>query len=48
MFTKNPASACLDGDDIVIPAPCRDEATGGEQVDFEAELAVVIGVAAKD
>ena len=48
MFTKNPASACLDGDDIVIPAPCRDEATGGEQVDFEAELAVVIGVATKD
>ena len=48
IFTKNPAAACLDGDDIVIPDLCRDEATGGEQVDYEAELAVVIGRAAKD
>ena len=43
-FTKNPASACLHGDAIRIPAICRDEATGGPaQVDFEAELAVIIG-----
>lgn len=48
IFTKNPASAILDGDDIVIPPICRDPATGGEQVDFEAELAVVIGRAARD
>jgi 2-keto-4-pentenoate hydratase/2-oxohepta-3-ene-1,7-dioic acid hydratase in catechol pathway len=58
MFTKNPASACLDGDEIVIPPICRDPATGGGpheggpratgQVDFEAELGVVIGRAAKD
>ena len=49
VFTKNPCAACLDGDDIVIPAACRDGATGGpRQVDFEAELAVVIGWACKD
>lgn len=48
-FTKNPASICLDGDPIVIPPICRDEATGGpEQVDFEAELALIIGEPAKD
>ncbi|MEM8757283.1 MAG: fumarylacetoacetate hydrolase family protein [Planctomycetota bacterium] len=44
IFTKNPASACLTGEAIRIPALCRDEATGGPaQVDFEAELAVIIG-----
>lgn len=49
VFTKSPASACLDGDAIVIPPACRDPSTGGpEQVDFEAELAVVIGRDAKD
>lgn len=48
IFTKNPAAACLNGDNIVIPSLCRDEATGGDQVDFEAELAVIIGAAAKD
>ncbi len=43
-FTKNPASACLQRDAIRIPSICRDEVTGGpEQVDFEAELAVIIG-----
>lgn len=54
-FVKNPASACLHGDDIVIPACCMDGATGGGgegrsrgQVDFEAELAVVLGEAVKD
>lgn len=48
-FTKNPASACLSGDSIVIPPICCDAETGGpEQVDFEAELAVVIGTAARD
>lgn len=49
VFTKNPAACCLDGEEIVIPALCRDEETGGpEQVDYEAELGVVIGSAAKD
>ncbi len=44
IFTKNPAAACLNGDEIVIPALCRDEETGGpQQVDFEAELGVIIG-----
>ena len=48
-FTKNPASACLHGDAIRIPAICRGESTGGpEQVDFEAELAVIIGERGKD
>lgn len=56
-FSKNPASVTTDGAEIVIPGCCRDAATGGEdrgevtafgQVDFEAELAVVIGTAAKD
>jgi len=49
IFTKNPASLCGSGDDIVIPACCADPETGGpEQVDFEAELGVIIGTAAKD
>ncbi|MEM7755207.1 MAG: fumarylacetoacetate hydrolase family protein [Planctomycetota bacterium] len=58
MFTKNPASACLSGDEIVIPKIARDPATGGGphgdeprshgQVDFEAELGVVIGQPTKD
>ncbi|MEM9166133.1 MAG: fumarylacetoacetate hydrolase family protein [Planctomycetota bacterium] len=49
VFTKNPASACLRGDPIRIPTVCRDPATGGPaQVDFEAELAVVIGERRKD
>ena len=47
-FTKNPASVCLDGDAIVIPDLCRDEATGGAQVDYEAELGVILGRDAKD
>ena len=41
VFTKNLASLCLAGDSIVIPAICQDR----PQVDFEAELAVVIGPA---
>lgn len=49
VFAKNIASVALDGEPIVIPAACRDEATGGPaQVDYEAELAVIIGRAAKD
>ncbi|MEM9065115.1 MAG: fumarylacetoacetate hydrolase family protein [Planctomycetota bacterium] len=47
-FTKNPASVTVHGAPIVIPACCNSEATGGEQVDYEAELAVVIGRQAKD
>ena len=50
VFTKNPAAACLDGDDIIIPKACQDPAKGGVggQVDFEGELAVIIGTAARD
>ncbi|MFT5424963.1 MAG: 2-keto-4-pentenoate hydratase/2-oxohepta-3-ene-1,7-dioic acid hydratase in catechol pathway [Phycisphaerales bacterium] len=50
VFTKNPGSACLSGDEIVIPPVCGDADTDGHggQVDFEAELAVIIGTAAKD
>ncbi len=44
VFTKSPASLCLQGDDIVVPPVCQDR----EQVDFEAELGVVIGRAARD
>lgn len=54
-FCKNPASATVHGADIVIPPCCFDEATGGGgegrsrgQVDFEAELGVVLGEAVKD
>lgn len=49
VFTKNPAAACLDGDDIVIPPLCRDEDTGGPaQVDYEAELGLIIGKPARE
>lgn len=48
VFSKNAASACLSGDDIVIPKLCQDAALGGDQVDFEGELAVIIGTAARD
>jgi len=47
-FTKNPAAACLHGDEIVVPEPCQDPETGGDQVDYEAELAVIIGSPVKD
>ena len=44
IFMKNTAALCLTGDDIVIPRLCQDR----DQVDFEGELAVVIGAAARD
>jgi 2-keto-4-pentenoate hydratase/2-oxohepta-3-ene-1,7-dioic acid hydratase in catechol pathway len=40
VFTKSPSSTCLDGDLIIIPKACQDR----PQVDFEAELAVIIGL----
>lgn len=43
VFTKNIASVIRDGEDIVIPPIARDPAFGGNQTDFEAELAVIIG-----
>ncbi|MFZ4431046.1 MAG: fumarylacetoacetate hydrolase family protein, partial [Phycisphaerales bacterium] len=39
LFSKSPFSACLHGDRIVIPRICQDR----PQVDFEAELGVIVG-----
>jgi 2-keto-4-pentenoate hydratase/2-oxohepta-3-ene-1,7-dioic acid hydratase in catechol pathway len=39
LFTKNPFAASLSGDDIRVPKVCQDR----PQVDFEAELGVIIG-----
>lgn len=39
LFTKNIASLCLSGDDIVIPKACQEK----PQVDFEGELGVIVG-----
>ncbi|MDX2116504.1 MAG: fumarylacetoacetate hydrolase family protein [Planctomycetota bacterium] len=44
VFMKNALSACLSGDEIVVPRLCQDR----EQVDFEGELAIVIGRPARD
>lgn len=44
VFTKSPGAACLDGDEIVVPEICRNE----DQVDYEAELAVIIGAPTRD
>ena len=44
LFMKNPASVTNPGDPIIIPPSCVDP----PQVDYEAELAVVIGKKAKD
>lgn len=44
VFTKNPMSACLSGDEIRVPKVCQDR----PQVDFEGELAVIIGTDAKN
>jgi 2-keto-4-pentenoate hydratase/2-oxohepta-3-ene-1,7-dioic acid hydratase in catechol pathway len=39
LFTKNVMAACLSGDTIRVPKVCQDR----PQVDFEAELGVIIG-----
>jgi 2-keto-4-pentenoate hydratase/2-oxohepta-3-ene-1,7-dioic acid hydratase in catechol pathway len=44
VFMKNPASIANPGDPIALPAVCMDP----PEVDYEAELAVVIGLSAKD
>jgi 2-keto-4-pentenoate hydratase/2-oxohepta-3-ene-1,7-dioic acid hydratase in catechol pathway len=44
VFMKNPASVTSDNSDILIPESCIDP----PQVDYEAELAVVIGKLAKN
>lgn len=48
VFTKNIVSVCCHGDDIVIPPIAQDPAYGGNQTDYEAELAVIIGKDCKD
>jgi len=45
VFMKNPAAAIGDGETIEIPPICREH---GPQVDFEGELAIVIGDACRD
>jgi 2-keto-4-pentenoate hydratase/2-oxohepta-3-ene-1,7-dioic acid hydratase in catechol pathway len=45
VFMKNPASVIGPQDDIVIPPICHEH---GPQVDFEGELAAIIGRDAKD
>ncbi len=44
LFSKNPLAAALPTEDIVIPKICQDR----EQVDFEGELAVIIGERCRD
>ena len=44
VFMKNPASVISDGSEIIIPESCIDS----PQVDYEAELAVLIGRPAKN
>ena len=45
VFMKNPASVIGDGDTIIIPPACDEH---GPQVDFEGELAVVLGRSIRD
>lgn len=45
VFMKNPASVIGATEDIVIPTICREH---GPQVDYEGELAVVVGEHCKD
>ena len=48
VFTKNVFSVCLQNDAIRVPRICQDPAFGGDQVDFEGELAVILWKAARD
>ena len=40
IFFKNPSALCQNGDNIVIPKICQQN---GPQVDYEGELAIIIG-----
>ena len=42
---KNPAAFCENGSPIIIPSICKEN---GPQVDYEGELAVIIGKDCKD
>jgi 2-keto-4-pentenoate hydratase/2-oxohepta-3-ene-1,7-dioic acid hydratase in catechol pathway len=48
VFTKNISALSLHGDDIRVPKACQDPTTGGDQTDFEAEFAVIIGKPIRD
>lgn len=48
VFFKNINATALDGDDIIIPPIARDERFGGNQTDYEAELAVILGSEVRD
>ena len=45
IFMKNPAALCGNGDAIVIPPICLEH---GPQVDYEGELAVILGADCRD
>src|SRR5687767_9133528 len=45
VFMKNPASVIANGDPIVIPTICDQP---HEQVDYEGELAIILGADCKD
>lgn len=45
IFYKNPSALCQSGDNIVIPKICK---FNGPQVDYEGELAIIIGKDCKD
>jgi 2-keto-4-pentenoate hydratase/2-oxohepta-3-ene-1,7-dioic acid hydratase in catechol pathway len=45
VFMKNPASVIGEGESIIIPAICDEP---HEQVDYEGELAVIIGTTCRD
>ncbi len=48
IFVKSPWSVALSGDTIELPAACLAAETGAGAVDYEGELAVIIGRTAKD
>jgi len=45
VFMKNPASLIGNGEDIIIPPACNEH---GPQVDYEGELAAILGADLKD
>ena len=45
VFMKNPASIIGNGDEIIIPSACNEH---GPQVDYEGELAAILGSDLKD
>lgn len=48
LFFKNPASVIGDGEPIIIPSICDEHCGPSGQVDFEGELAVILGGDCRD